>query len=243
MEVYGTTREQLAKVVVKNRRHGSLNPYAMYRSETTIEEVLSAPMVSDPLTRFMLCAPNEGAAAMVLCSEKKAKKFTTKPVYVAAAAIGTMVEGSILGVAVLPQIHGVPCVEKPLEVSTMVAKKAYEEAGIGPRDLDAVEVQDTDAAGEIVDTEHLGICELGKGSVLIEEEVTALGSSKRPIVNPSGGLISKGEPVGASGLGQVVELTYQLRGQAGARQIENAKVGLGHTLGMGGNCAVIIVKR
>lgn len=243
MHEYGSTPEHFAKVCVKNRRHGVHNPYAMYRSETTVEEVLNAPMVCDPLTRLMLCAPNEGAAAMVLCSEKKAKQYTTKPVYVGAAAVGTFLEGEATAVLALPQIHGVKYLEKPTRVTVAVAKKAYEMAGLGPKDLDLVELQDTDAAAEIIEMEQLGICDYGEGARLIDEGVTALGSSKRPIVSASGGLLSKGEPVGASGLAQAVELTWQLRGEAKGRQVENAKVGLGQTIGMGGNTSVIIVKK
>ena len=112
MEEYGTTREQIGKVVVKNRKHGVHNPNAMYRSETTLEEVLNSPMVCDPLTMFMLCAPNEGAAAIILCSESKARQYTSKPVYVSAAAVGTPTDGSVIGSIALPQMHGTKDMEK-----------------------------------------------------------------------------------------------------------------------------------
>ncbi|MBI5440764.1 MAG: thiolase family protein [Deltaproteobacteria bacterium] len=237
MERYGTTAEQLAKVVVKNRRHGVLNPNAMYRQETSLEAVLNDPMVCDPLTRQMLCAPDEGAAAMVLCTESKARQYTTKPIYIAAAALGTPIEGSLFGGMALPQIHGIKDMEKPVEITTFVANKAYEEAGVGPEDLDLVELQDTDAASEIIETELLGICPIGEAGRLIEDGVTAAGGSG-PTVNVSGGLLSKGEPVGASGLAMVCELTYHLRGEAGARQVSDARVGLGHTIGMGGGCTI-----
>jgi acetyl-CoA C-acetyltransferase len=244
MHCYGTTSEQLAKVVVKNRRHGVLNPNAMYRSEATVEEVLREPMVCDPLTRKMLCAPDEGAAAMVLCTEKVARQYTTRPVFVAAAAVGTNVDGAVFGGMVLPQTPGIACRNDngSQDVTNFVARKAYEEAGLGPKDLDLVELQDTDAASEIIETELLGLCPLGEGSRLVEQGTTALGSSKRPIVNVSGGLLSKGEPVGASGIAMISEITYHLRGQAGARQVTGARVGLGHTIGMGGNCSVVIVQ-
>jgi acetyl-CoA C-acetyltransferase len=243
MELYGTTSEQLAKVIVKNRRHGVNNPNAMYRSETTVEEVLNSPMVCDPLTMFMLCVPNEGAAALILTTESKAKQYTAKPVYIAAAAVGTPIDGSVFGGMALPQVHGITYMENPLEITTFVANKAYEEAGMGPNDLDVVELQDTDAASEIIETEMLGLCEMGEGGKLISDGTTALGSNARPIVNVDGGLTCKGEPVGASGLAMVGELVYQLRGEAGSRQVENARSGLGHTIGMGGNCSVVIVKR
>ncbi|MBI5606052.1 MAG: thiolase family protein [Deltaproteobacteria bacterium] len=243
MELYGTTREQFAKVIVKNRKQGILNPNAMWRSEVTIEEVLKAPMVCEPLTSFMLCSPNEGAAALILCTEKKAKQFTTKPVYVTAAAIGTPIEGSIFGGMALPQVHGITYAENPNEITTFVSNQAYEEAGLGPKDLDLVELQDTDAASEIIETELLSICELGQGPRLIDEGRTSFGSNDRPIVNISGGLTCKGEPVGASGLAMIAEIVYQLRGEAGHRQLEGARTGLGHTIGMGGNCSVVIVKK
>jgi acetyl-CoA acetyltransferase len=207
-----------------------------------VEEVLNDVMVCDPLTRRMLCAPDEGAAAMVLCTEKKARQYTTKPVYIAAAALGTPIEGSVFGGMALPQIHGIKDMEQPMEITTFVAGQAYEEAGIGPEDLDLVELQDTDAASEIIETELLGICPLGEGGKLIEDGATAAGSGKGPVVNVSGGLLSKGEPVGASGMAMVAEITYHLRNQAGERQVPGARVGLGHTIGMGGNCSVVIVK-
>jgi len=242
MELYGTTREQFAKVIVKNRKQGVLNPNAMWRSEVTIEQVLNAPMVCDPLTSFMLCSPNEGAAALILCTEKKAKQFTTKPVYVAAAAVGTPIESSIFGGMALPQEHGMTYTEDPYEITTFVSNMAYEEAGIGPKELDLVELQDTDAASEIIETELLGICDMGEAPRLIDEGLTAFGSAARPIVNVSGGLTSKGEPVGASGLAMIGEIVYQLKEEAGTRQVEGARVGLGHTIGMGGNCSVVIVR-
>jgi len=243
MEEFGVTAEHFAKVSVKNHRHGTLNPYAMYQKEVTLEEVMNSPIVADPLRILMLCAPNEGAAAAILCRADKAHKYTNKPVYVAATAVGTPIEGSIFGGVVLPEIHGIAYMDKPVEITTFVSKKAYEEAGIGPENLDCVELQDTDAASEIAESELLGICPMGEGARLIDEGTTTLGSSKRPIVNVSGGLLSKGEPVGASGLAQVAEICWQLRGDAGPRQIENAKVGLGHTIGMGGNCSVVILER
>jgi acetyl-CoA acetyltransferase len=242
MALYGTTREQFARVIVKNRKQGVLNPNAMWRNAVTEEEVLSAPIVCDPLTSFMLCSPNEGAAALILTTESKAKQYTTKPVYVAAAAVGTPIEGSIFGGTALPQIHGVTYTDNPYEITSFVSNKAYEEAGMGPKDLDIVELQDTDAASEIIETELLGICAMGEAPRLIDEGITAFGSSKRPIVNISGGLTCKGEPVGASGLAMIGEIVYQLRGEAGPRQLEGARAGLGQTIGMGGNCSVVIVK-
>jgi acetyl-CoA acetyltransferase len=245
MHLYGTTAEQLGKVVVKNRRHGTLNPNAMYQSETTLHEVVNDVMVCDPLTRRMLCAPNEGAAAMILCRESVARQYTTKPVFVAAAAVGTPIEGVVFGGLALPQVAGIACCETndTVDVTRFVAGKAYEEAGLGPKDLDLVELQDTDAASEIIETEMLGLCPLGEGGRLIDEGVTTLWNRKdAPVVNVSGGLLSKGEPVGASGIAMICEITCHLRGEAGARQVKGAKAGLGHTIGMGGNCSVVIVQ-
>ncbi|KJR96212.1 MAG: hypothetical protein VR68_14875 [Peptococcaceae bacterium BRH_c4a] len=233
---YGTTSEQLAKISVKNHRNATKNPYAMYRKEFSIEEVLNSPMVCEPLTLLMLCAPNEGSAAAVLCAKDVVHKYTTKYVTIAATALCTR----------LPQDMFLPAVSAPTNLdhptlTERTASMAYKMAGIGPEDLSLVELQDTDAGSEILYTEGLGLCPKGEAGRLIDEGVTE--PTGRIPVNVSGGLLSKGEPLGASSLGQVVELTWQLRDDAGPRQIQGAKVGLGHTEGAGGNCSVIILKR
>jgi acetyl-CoA acetyltransferase len=223
--------EDLAHVSVQNHRHGVHNPLAMYRKPIALEDVLASAVVCEPLRLLMLCSPNEGAAAVVLSATRSA-------VRVAAAALRSHHAASVLGehtpLAGLVD-DGVPT---PTE---MAARDAYEEAGIGPRDLDVVELQDTDSARAILSAEELGLCRRGHGGEWVRGGGGAM-SSRLP-VNPSGGLLSKGEPLGASALGQVVELVWQLRGTADARQVPGARVGLAHTVGRGANACVAILRR
>ena len=235
MAEYGTTEEQLAKVSVKNHKNAVSNPYAMYQKALTMEEILNSPMVCYPLRLLMLCAPCEGAAATIVCSRDIAKKYTSKPITVAAVCTGVSQYGtSQSDIGRSTKIQNT-------EASTVVANQAYEISGIGPEDLDLVELQDTDSASEIIFYEELGLCKPGEGGHLIDEGRTEIGGDIP--VSVSGGLLSKGEPTGASALGQVVEVTWQLRGDAGPRQVANAKVGLCHVTGAGGNSAVTILKR
>ena len=226
--------EDLARVSVKNHRHGVANPNAMYRKVLSLEEILASPVVCEPLRLLMLCAPNEGAAAVVL----SARPVGARPVRVAAAALRSHHAGSVLGehtpLGGLAE-DGVPT---PTE---MAARDAYEEASVGPADLDVVELQDTDSGREILSAEELGLCARGGGGRWVRASGGEMGS--RPPVNPSGGLLSKGEPLGASALGQVVELAWQLRGEAGPRQVPNARAALGHTVGRGANACVVILTR
>ena len=237
MAEYGTTIEQIGKIAFKNHKNSVYNPYAMYQKEFTLEEILNSRSVNDPITLLMICAPNEGAAAAVICPKDMAHKFTTKPIDIAAC---------VHTVAKYAADFRVPAKSlsakvSPPPVSKFTADKAYEVAGLGPEDIDVAEVQDTDAFCEIQAYENLGFCRVGEGGRLIDEGITEVGG-KIP-VNTSGGLISKGEPIGASHLGQIFQLVQQLRGEAGAVQVANAKVGLGHVLGAGGNCGVTILKR
>ncbi|MEW6264583.1 MAG: thiolase family protein [Thermodesulfobacteriota bacterium] len=235
MHDYGTTIEQIGAISVKNHKYGALNPLAMYRQEMTLAQVLNSKPVCDPITLYMICAPNEGAAAVVLCNEKTAKRFTTRPVTLAAIAhkIGRY---PMLNVAAY---HHGP-VDDYACATTDAANEAFNQAGLGPRDVDVAEVQDTDAFCELEAYEHLGFCPTGEGGRLVEERATEIGG--RIPVNVSGGLISNGEPVGASGLRQVYEMILQLRGQAGARQVGEAKVALTHVYGADGHSSVAILK-
>ncbi len=228
------TKDDLARVVVKNRRMGVHNPDAMFRKEVTADEVLGSRLVCDPLHLFMLCSPNEGAAAVVL---RKATGSGAGRVTLAAAVLRSHLPGSVLGEAT--PLAGIDdrTITPP---STLAAQDAYAAAGIGPDDVDLVECQDTDAARELLAWEELGLCGRGEQRGILDSGDAELGG-RRP-VNPSGGLLSKGEPLGASGLGQVVELVHQLRGEAGPRQVEGARVGLAHTVGRGANASVTIVK-
>ena len=235
MAEYGTTEEQLAKVSVKNHKNAVLNPYAMYQKELTMEEILDSRMVCYPLRLLMLCAPNEGAAAAILCSKDVASKYTSKPVSLAAVCTGVTQYGTSQS-----DIGQSAKIKNP-ECTVVIAKQAYEKSGLGPEDLDLVELQDTDSASEIIFYEELGLCPPGEGGRMIDEGRTERDGDIP--VSVSGGLLSKGEPTGASALGQIVEVTWQLRGEAGPRQIPDAKVGLCHVTGAGGNAAVTILKR
>jgi acetyl-CoA acetyltransferase len=208
MARYGTTKEQFARVAVKNHYHGSLNPHAQYREVYSLEDVLASPPVAEPLTRLMCSPIGDGAAATVLMSAEMAKQFTTKPVYVKASVLGSGFD----------RAPGEP------DVTQTVAKKAYDMAGVGPEDLNVVECHDASAPAELVLYEELGLCAQGEGGKLIDSKATYVDG---PIpVNPSGGLISKGHPIGATGVAQIYEIFTQLRGEAGERQVKNPKVGL-----------------
>jgi len=233
MRESGVTKEQLATVVVKNRRHGVENPDAMFRTETSVEEVLGSRVVCEPLHLFMLCSPNEGAAAVVLTGDGAAGAASVR---LDAAVLRSHLPGSVLGEAT--PMSGVDDTDIP-PPTTLAARDAYAAAGIGPGDLDVVECQDTDAARELLGYEELELCAAGEQGRLVDEGATSLGG--RLPVNPSGGLLSKGEPLGASALGQVVELTRQLRGEAGPRQVDGARVALAHTVGRGANASVTIL--
>ena len=208
MAKYGTTKEQFARVAVKNHFHGSLNPHAQYREVYSLEDVLASPPVAEPLTRLMCSPIGDGAAATVLMSAEMAKQFTTKPVYVRASVLGSGFDRS----------PGDP------DVTQTVSRKAYEMAGVSPQDLNVIECHDASAPAELVLYEELGLCAPGEGGKLIDSKATYFDG---PIpVNPSGGLISKGHPIGATGVAQIYEIFTQLRGEAGDRQVKNPKVGM-----------------
>jgi acetyl-CoA acetyltransferase len=235
MHEWGTTERQLALVAEKNHAHSVHNPNAMYRREISVDEVLASRQVVDPLRLLMLCSPNEGAAAVIL---------TCRP----ARPGDVRLRGHALITARRDQSIGEhmptdsPAVVGRVEsVTRRAAALAYERAGLGPEALDVVELQDTDAGSEIIATEDLGLCGPGLGGELVESGRTRLGGSLP--VNPSGGLLSKGEPVGASGLGQVHEVMQQVSGRCGVRQVPGARIGLTHALGAGGNCSVMILER
>lgn len=234
METAGLTRENLADVSVKNHANGVHNPDAMFRKPFTREQVLQSPMVCDPLTLYMLCSPNEGAAAVVL----RRSTGERGEVLLAAAEVRSHLPGGVLGEAT--PLSGLVDDSIPAP-TTLAADAAYEASGIPPGDLDVVECQDTDSARELLSYEELRLCSPGEAGSWIESGHTALDG---PLpVNPSGGLLSKGEPLGASALGQIVELTHQLRGDAGPRQVDGARVALGHTVGRGANAGVAILTR
>ena len=216
MAEFGTTPEQMARVAVKNRAHAAANPWALFTDPISVDDVLAAPMIVDPLTRLQCCPIADGAAAVVVCSESLARRLGATTVTVETAVLGT-------GGYESPQdlTHW--------ETDYRVCAQAYEKAGLGPEDLDLVECHDAFSISEILHYEALGLCPAGQGGRFAAEGHASLGG--RVPVNPSGGLLSRGHPVGATGVAQVVEVSVQLRGQAGPRQVEGARIGLAHCMG------------
>jgi acetyl-CoA acetyltransferase len=214
MEQFGTTREQMAKVSVKNHYNGTLNPFAQFKKPVTVEEVLGSVMIADPIT-LLSCCPNSDGAAAVILSSKKAKKGS-QAIRVAASV---MTSGA----------YDNPRDFLSWSMEEVAAKKAYEMASLGPQDVNVVEVHDAFTICEIIHYEGLGLCPIGEGGRLIDEGATELGG--RIPVNPSGGLLAKGHPVGASGVAQAVELVWHLRDEAGKRQVPGARIALAHITG------------
>lgn len=223
MNASNADASDFARVVVKSRKAASLNPHAQFRKETTVEEVLASRMISDPLTLFMCSSIGDGAAVLFLCSQEYAKKVSNKPVYVRASSIVSAIPGASDLVAV------------------RAGRAAYEQAGIGPEDIHVAELHDASAPAELIHYENLGFCAPGDAPKLIRSGDTDLGG--RISVNPSGGLLSRGHPLGATGAAQIIELTRQLRGQAGPRQRPDAKVALAENNGgqLAGDSAVALV--
>ncbi|MFH1646444.1 MAG: thiolase family protein [Chloroflexota bacterium] len=217
MDTAGVSLEQIAQVSVKNHHHGCLNPYSQYRKELTIEEILASRPICEPITLLQCCPASDGAAAAVLVAAGKAKKYTGKPVFIAASVIRS---------------GDYSFRWKDMTFSDMTDKSvraAYEMAGLGPEDIDVCELHDAFAVNELLHYIELGFCQKGDEVRLLMDGETALGG--RIPVNTSGGLLSKGHPVSASGVAQVAELVWQLRGQAGERQVSGAKVALAHVMG------------
>lgn len=238
MHEYGTTEEHIAKVAYKNHKNSVHNPNAMYQKEFSMEQILNSQLVCDPIRLLEICAPNEGAAALIICAREKASQYSANRPISIAACVHTLARYSADFRCPVDSLSANITNPGPTEVT---AKMAYDQAGIGPKDVNCFEVQDTDAFCELEIYEQIGLCPFGEAGRLIDEGVTEI-NGKYP-VNMSGGLICKGEPVGASHLGQLFELVMQLRGEAGARQVANVNTALGHVLGAGGNCAVTILKK
>lgn len=229
---YGTTFAQFAKVSVKNHHHSTLNPKAMYQLETPLEMVMNAEMISYPNTKLMCSVNVDGAAAAVLASEKKARELGLlgRAVKVRASVLTSdpWQERDL----VMPDVNS---------CTRLAAKEAYERAGVGPEDLDLVELHDCFATAEILHYENLGLCQDGEAGRMIDEGATALGG--RIPVNVSGGLLSKGHPLGATGIANIYEVTTHLRGEADKRQVEGARIGMTHVIGLGSACAIHVLEK
>ncbi|GIW43366.1 MAG: thiolase [Candidatus Binatia bacterium] len=227
--------QHLAQVVVKNRANGARNPFAMYQEAVTAEAVLASPMVCPPLRLWMLCSPNEGAACVILSRKAPSRRPRVR---VAAVALRSHRFGNVLGEHT--PLCGCGDDKLPPSPSELAAKEAYGTAGVGPEDLDVVECQDTDAARELLACRELGLYPRGECARALQEGWFAPGG--RLPVNLSGGLLSKGEPLGASGVGQVAYLCWQLQGRAPGMSLPRCRVALAHTVGRGANAAVVILR-
>lgn len=233
MELYGTTKEQFAKVSVKNHRHSVHNPKSQYREACTLEEVLASRMVYDPLTILQCCPTSDGAGAAILCSpEYAAQHGFSCPVKISGMSMTTdLIEDFNLGALGLIGVG----------MSRRAAQNVYEMTGNGPDDVQVIELHDCFSTNELITYESLQLCPEGQGGRLIDEDQVTYGG--RWVVNPSGGLLSKGHPLGATGLAQCYELTRQLLGLCEQRQVEGARKALQHNIGLGGACVVAMYER
>ncbi len=252
MRSYGTQQEHFALASVKNHMHSTQNPLAQYQKESPLDEVLNGRMIAFPNTLLMCCPTGDGAAAAILCSMDKARQYTTQPIKVAASVLTS--DPYTDRDLTLPDIN---------TLTRNAAKIAYEQAGIGPEDLSQVELHDCFATAELLHYENLGLCgdgEAGKhiasGAPWIgnkiptkyEEDVApfqdkAYQPKTTAVVNASGGLLSKGHPLGATGVANIAEIVFHLRGQAGGRQVEGSKIGLAHVIGLCSACTINIVQK
>ena len=242
MEMYGATELDFAKVKVKNSRHGFTNPNARYKKAFTLEEVLESAIVSDPLRLLMVCATSDGGAALVLSSMEFARRRTTRPV--AIAGVSTVTPRYPNTLIEMPNFAtDSAAAVRPPDVSfrDSIAKGAYEQAGVGPEDVDLAEVYDLSSALELDWYENIGLCKPGEAERLLRDGDTALGG--RVPVNASGGLACFGEAVPAQAIAQVCELAWQVRGEAGERQVEGAKLGVTANQGLFGHGSSVVVKR
>jgi acetyl-CoA acetyltransferase len=231
---HGTKRETFAKISAKARQHASKNPYALFKEVLSVDEILASPEVFDPLTRYQCCPPTCGAAAAILASDEFAKKHgLDRPVYIAAQAMTTDYPSSFEEHSMIKMVG--------FDMAKQAAQKVYEAAGVGPEDVQVVELHDCFTANELLTYEALGLCKEGEAEKFLWDGDNTYGG--KFVTNPSGGLLSKGHPLGATGLAQCTELVWHLRGQAEARQVEGARIALQHNLGLGGACVVTMYRR
>ncbi len=235
MEKYGTTAEQFAKIGLKNHKHSVNNPYSQFQDEYSLQDILNAPMVYAPLTKLQCCPTSDGAGAAILASEDFVKKHKLQDQAVEIIGMGMATDfGSTFDEKSCIKIIGA-------DMSRKAAEKAYKQSGLGPENVDVIELHDCFSCNELITYEALGLCALGKGGELIDSGAVTYGG--KWVVNPSGGLISKGHPLGATGLAQCSELNWQLRGKADKRQVKGAKVALQHNLGLGGAAVVTMYRK
>lgn len=231
---YDTKKETFAQIAVKSRRHAAKNPFAIFNEPLTLEDVMASPEVFDPLTRLQCCPPTCGAAAAVVCSDDFARRHgISDAVYIAGQAMTTDYRSTFDEKSMVKMVG--------FDMARSAARQVYEQAGVGPEDVDVVELHDCFTANELLTYEALELCPEGGAEKFVWDEDNTYGG--KYVVNPSGGLMSKGHPLGATGLAQCTELVWQLRGQAERRQVEGARLALQHNLGLGGACVVTMYRR
>jgi sterol carrier protein 2 len=235
MERYGTTAEQFAKIGWKNHKHSVNNPYSQFQDEYTLEQIQAAPMVYEPLTKLQCCPTSDGSGAAILASEEFVRKhgLQGKAIEIAGQAMATDLPSSFEERSCIKMVG--------FDMTRKAARKVYEQSGLGPEDVDVVELHDCFSCNELITYEGLGLCPEGKGGEFVDSGANTYGG--KVVVNPSGGLISKGHPLGATGLAQCSELVWQLRGEAEKRQVKGAKVALQHNLGLGGAAVVTMYRK
>jgi len=235
MERYGSKPEQFAKIGLKNHRHSVNNPYSQFQDEYTLEEILAAPMVHAPLTKLQCCPTSDGSAAAVLASEEFVHKHSleAKAIEIIGQAMVTDTADTFESKSSIALIGS--------EMTRLAAQRVYEQTGLGPEDVDVIELHDCFSSNEMITYEALGLCGEGQGGKLIDEGAVTYGGQW--VVNPSGGLISKGHPLGATGLAQCSELNWQLRGESEKRQVAGAKIALQHNIGLGGAVVVTMYRK
>ncbi len=235
MERYGTTPEQFAKIGWKNHKHSVNNPYSQFRDEYSLEDILASKMVYDPLTKLQCCPTSDGAGCAILASEDfvKAHNLQNKAVEILGMAMATDLKSTFTDNSLMKLVG--------YDMSKTAAAKVYEQSGLGPENVDVVELHDCFSCNEMITYEALGLCPEGQGGKFTDEGAFTYGG--KTVVNPSGGLISKGHPLGATGLAQCAELNWQLRGESDKRQVDGAKVALQHNLGLGGAAVVTMYRR
>ncbi len=235
MEKYGVKPETFAKIGWKNHKHSVNNPYSQFQDEYSLEDILNSPKVYDPLTRLQCCPTSDGAGAAILCSEDFVKKhgLQAQAIEIAGQAMTTDYPSSFEDKSCIKMVG--------FDMTKNAALKVYEQSGLGPENVDVVELHDCFSANELITYDALGLCDEGKAGEFVESGAQTYGG--KVVVNPSGGLISKGHPLGATGLAQCAELNWQLRGEADKRQVDGAKAALQHNLGLGGAAVVTMYRK